>query len=120
MQFEQPAGLNRYVDPSIPLTWAVRWRLAKPTLPILIFCSVLVVEQAAFRLWLNDRSLASELPLLFACALFPIVFIPFVAEAQVRLAHRTKRKITLEAKRVSISPAKYNRIAWKQITAWRF
>ena len=47
MQFEQPAGLNRYVDPSIPLTWAVRWRLAKPTLPMLVFCSVIVVEQAA-------------------------------------------------------------------------
>src|SRR5712671_4898808 len=120
MQFEQPAELNRYVDPTIPLTWAVRWRLTKPSLPMLICCLVLLVEQVAFRLWLNDRSLTSEFPLLLTCALFPIFFIPLVVEAQVRLAHQTKRRITLDAKRVLISPGKSNRITWKQISAWRF
>jgi len=119
MQFEQPPELNRYVDSTIPLTWAVRWRLLKPGLPLLCVCSLLMVEQAAFRLWLNDRSLLSALPLLLTCALFPVIFLPLVGEVQVRLAHRSKRSINLQAKRVSISPAKYNRIAWKQIRAWR-
>jgi len=119
MQFEQPAELNRYVDPTIPLTWAVRWQSAKTSLHMLLCCSVLLVEQAAFRLWLNDRSLLSGLHLLSACALVPIVFIPLFVEAQIRLGHRTKRKIKLQAKKVSISPAKCTRIPWKQISAWR-
>jgi hypothetical protein len=119
MQFEQPAELNRYVDPTVPLTWAVRWKAIKPVLPMLACCSVLLVEQVAFRLWLQDRSLLSELPLLVVCFLFPAPLIMVAFEAQVRLSHRAKRRINLEPKRVSINPAKYSRIAWHQITTWR-
>jgi hypothetical protein len=119
MQFEQPAGLNKYIDPTIPLTWAVRWRSLKAILPMLLCCSALLVEQVAFRLWLNDRSLLSELPLLVVCSLLPIVLIIAAFEALTRVTHRSKRTIRLEPKRVLISPAKYNRIPWKQITAWQ-
>ncbi|MGH7967692.1 MAG: hypothetical protein ACREIC_03080, partial [Limisphaerales bacterium] len=119
MQFEQAAELNRYVDPTIPLTWAVRWRSLKTILPMLLCCSALLVEQVAFRLWLNDRSLTSELPLLVFCSLLPIVLIIAAFEVLTRVAQRSKRTIKLEAKRVSISPAKYNRIPWKQVTAWQ-
>jgi len=119
MQFDQPAELNRYVDPTIPLTWAVRWRSLKASLPILLCCSALLVEQVAFRLWLNDRSLFSELPLLLVCSLFPVVAIMAAFEALTRFTHRSKRTMKLEPKRVSISPAKYNRIPWKQIRAWQ-
>ncbi len=119
MQFEQPAALNRYVDPTIPLTWAVRWQSLKPILPMLLCCSALLVEQVAFRLWPNDRSLFSELPLLVVCSLLPIVLIIAAFEALTRVTHRSRRTIKLEPKRVSISPAKYNRFPWKQISAWR-
>src|SRR5436190_12218701 len=99
MQFEQPAELNRYIDATIPLTWTVRWRAVKPVLPILVCCSVLFFERVAFRLWLNDRSLVSELPLLLVCSLFPVALVLLAFEAQVRLTHRTKRKIALQPKR---------------------
>ncbi len=119
MQFEQAMELNRYVDPTIPLTWAVRWRSLKTVLPILLCCSALLVEQIVFRLWLNDRSLIAELPLLVVCSLFPVVLIIAAFEVLTRVTHRSKRTIELEPKRVSINPAKYNRIPWKQITAWQ-
>jgi len=119
MQFEQPAELNKYIDTTIPLTWTVRWRAVKPVLPILVCCSVLFVERVAFQLWLNDRSLVSELPLLLVCSLFPVTLVLLAFEAQVRLTHRSKRKITLQPKRILISPAKYTRIAYKQVSRWR-
>lgn len=119
MRFEQPAELNRFVDSTIPLTWAVRWRSLKLVLPMLLCCSALLAEQVAFRLWLNDRNLLSELPLLVVCSLLPVVLIVAAFEALTRVAHRSKRTIKLESKRVSISPAKYNRIRWNQISAWR-
>src|SRR5437899_1567082 len=120
MQFEQPADLNRYVDPSIPLTWRVRWQALKPSLPLILICgSLVLVEQVAFRLWLNGRSLRSELWLLVACALGPTFLVGLASEVQVRITHRSKRKLKLEAKQVSISPAKYNRVASDKIRAWR-
>jgi len=119
MQIQQPAELNNYVDATIPLTWEVRWRALKPALPLLIICSVLLVEQSAFRLWLDDRDLGSELPLLLVCALTPIALALSAFEAQVRFRHRAKRWIKLDPKRVSISPAKCNYVAWNQISGWR-
>jgi len=119
MHLEQAADLNRYVDPSIPLTWAVRWQNLKPGLPILACGSLMLVEQVAFRLWLNDRSLRSELLLLAACALVPTVVIMLASEVQVRIAHRTRRKLKLKAKQVSINPARFNRIALDRILGWR-
>lgn len=120
MQIEQSAELNKHVDATIPLNWARRWQGLKPTLPLLIACSVLLVEQLAFRIWLDDRSLFSALPLLLACAFTPIALVMGAVEVQVRFRHRAKRWIKLEPKRVSICPAKYNRIAWSHIGAWRF
>src|SRR6266705_2700714 len=119
MEFEQPADLNRYLDPTIPLTWTVRWQLLKPVLPLMVCCCVVFVEPLAFRLWLNDRNLISELPRLLACALAPIGLMIIAFELQIRIAHRTKRTIKLGPKRVSVSPAKYNRIGWNLISAWR-
>ena len=42
------------------------------------------------------------------------------SEVQVRIEHRTRRKITLEPKRVSSSPAKYNRVDWNPPSASKF
>jgi len=119
MQFEQPAALNKYVDASIPFTWIVRWQALKLSLPVLICCSLLVVEQVLFGLWLNDRTFKSELPLLISCAFGPAVFFMLAYEVQIRIAHRTKRTLKLESKQVYISPAKYYRLAFKHILRWR-
>jgi len=73
----------------------------------------------AFRLWLNDRSLRSGLLLLAACALVPVVVIMLAFEVQVRITHRSRRKLKLGANHVSVSPAKYNRVAFDKIRAWR-
>ena len=43
------------------------------------------MEQIAFRLWLNDRSLLSEFPLLVVCSLFPVVLIMAVFEVLTRV-----------------------------------
>jgi hypothetical protein len=119
MQFEQQAELNRYVDPTIPLNWAVRWRAVKPVIPVLVCCSLLFVEQVAFRLWLNDKSLISELPLLLVCSALPIALVTGAFELQVRVRQSSKRTIRLEPKRLLISPAKHNRISWNQVRVWR-
>lgn len=119
MQIEQPAELNRYVDSSIPLTWAIRWEALKVVLPLLMCCSVILIEGVIFRLWLNDQSLISELPRLCIGGLAPIAVVMVALEVQVRVSHRAKRTIKLEPKRVSVSPAKYNRVAWNQIVSWR-
>ena len=118
-QFEQPAELNRHVDATIPLTWSVRWKAIRPVLPMLACCSVLLVEQVAFRLWLNDRNFVAELPMLVACLMLPVALVTLASEVQVRISHRSKRRIRLEPKRIVINPAKYNCIPWKQVAAWR-
>jgi len=74
----------------------------------------------AFRIWLNDRSLLSELPLLLTCALVPAALAMAALEIQVRVLHRSKRTLQLKGNHISISPAKYARVGWKQISAWRF
>jgi hypothetical protein len=79
-QFEQTAELNRHVDATIPLTWAVRWKAIQPVLPMLACCSVLLVEQVVFRLWLNDRIFVEELPLLVACLMLPGALVTLASE----------------------------------------
>ena len=66
-QFEQTAELNRHVDATIPLTWSVRWKAIRPVLPMLACCSVLLVEQVAFRLWLNAAFFSVALYLFCGC-----------------------------------------------------
>jgi hypothetical protein len=120
MKVEQPAKLNQYADPTLPLTWTIRWHSLRPSLPLLICSGLLLVEMLAFRLWLNDRGLLSELPLVLTCALMPAALVLAAFEIQVRIWHRTKRTLRLDGNHVSISPTKYPRVSWKQITAWRF
>jgi hypothetical protein len=120
MQFEQPAELNWLVDRTIPLTWPVRRRAIGPVMPLLVCCSVILMEQVALRLWLSNRSLASELPLILVCAMVPILSVMAAFELQVRITRRNKRTINFDPKRISISPAKYNRVPWNRVRSWRF
>jgi len=117
--FEQSPELNKYVDSTIPLTWAVRWNALRFGLPFALFSSLVMAEMLAFRLWLNDRSLLANLHFLLGIAAVPVAGILVLIEVTMRAAHRAKRTLKLEPKRVSISPAKYNRIPWQNIKSWR-
>ena len=105
--------------PTIPLTWSVRWKAIRPVLPMLACCSVLLVEQVAFRLWLNDRNFVAELPILVACLMLPVALVTLASEVQVRIPTGARGGSGLSRSRISINPAKYNRIPWKQVAAWR-
>ena len=117
--FEQSPELNKYVDPNIPLTWATRWNALRFTLPLLFFSSVIMMEMVAFRLWLNDRSLLTNLHLLLGVAALPVASVFVALEGSLRSARKCKRILKLEPKRVAISPAKYKRISWHNIKSWQ-
>jgi hypothetical protein len=117
--FEQPANLNKFIDPTLPLTWAIRWQWYRVVLPIWLFSSVCMTEMFAFRLWLNDRSLVANLPLLIGLAAIPPVFLFLLQEIALRAAHASKRVLKLGEKGVSISPAKHKSILWQNVNRWQ-
>jgi hypothetical protein len=78
-----------------------------------------MMEMVAFRLWLNDKSLLANLHVFLGIAALPVASILVLAEVLLRSAHRSKRILKLEPKRVSVSPAKYNRIPWQNIKTWQ-
>ena len=116
MNFEQPAELNKCVDTTIPLTWAVRWHMLKPALPLLLSCSIVLLEMVLFRLWLWDESLISNVPRLLLAVSFPTVLTLAVLEIDTRLEHHRKRKLELRSKGISVSPAKYDLIPWQHVS----
>src|SRR5881628_1435277 len=118
MLLVQARQFNKYVDSTIPLTWAVRWQIVRPLLPLLICVSIQMVELLAFRVWLNDRSFLGSLPMLLAAALTPLLMVWIGAELQIRARHYSKRTLKLDHKAVAINPAKLSRIAWKFISGW--
>ncbi len=120
MVIEQPAVLNKHVDPSIPLNWDVRWRALKPVSPLLLISTVLLAENVAFKLWLRDENLGAHWPLLLAALLVPIVMIVILFEVQTRWTHRSRRTLKLAPKYVGIAPAKHARVIWDRIRRWRF
>jgi hypothetical protein len=119
IRFEQSPELNKYVDPTIPLTWAVRWNALNVGLPVLLISSLLMAEMLAYRLWLDDRSLLSNLHVFLGVAAVPVAFLLVVLEVTMRLSHRSKRTLKLGPKRIAISPAKYNQIRWQNIKTWQ-
>lgn len=119
MKFDQPADLNKYVDSTIPLTWAVRWWMLKPALPLLLSCGIILMEMLLFRLWLADESLISKIPLLLLAGSFPTVLTLAVTEIETRLVHHRKRMVELRPKGISISPAGNEFIPWQNVQTWR-
>src|ERR1051325_11465183 len=119
MLIEQPRQLNKYVDSTIPLTWEVRWRIIKPSFPLMIYVCVQAVELVAFRLWLSDRNLLENLPLLLASAMAILSVLCVVFELLIRTSHCSKRRLKIGRKAVWIKHTKDQRIPWKYITAWQ-
>jgi hypothetical protein len=114
MRIVQPSEFNKYVDDTIPLTWAIRWKTIKATLPSLAFSLVLLLEIVAYRSWLDELSPRS---ILFRLSSIPtlFIFIGVVMEISVRLGHCTSRYLQPQEKRI-----KTNKfwIPWKRVMGW--
>ena len=130
MTFEQPAKLNRYLSggtaspaPGQPLLARFRLRDAWPTIrfcfPFLLLSSVTFTEMWTFRAWLDGRNVWPKAVLAFiTSAVFVCLTVTIAASLQVLANKLQKRRLSLEAKCVKISPAKYSRIKWKNVSRW--
>ena len=57
MTLEQKPELNRFVDPSIPLTWGYRWVQLKFILPAWFLVLAFFAEIWVFETWLAGKFL---------------------------------------------------------------
>ena len=115
MTIEQRPELNRYVDPSIPLTWEYRWRLLKIIVPMWVFTCAFVTETALYRAWLSDRLTAGFCLTIFGACVFILCVLFGGNELQVRIRQRSKRTIQFKKKKIVIQPARDRFIPWKKI-----
>jgi len=115
MTLEQKPELNRFVDPSIPLTWNYRWRQLKLALPVLIFTWVLLLEMGLFNGWLADKLQWDQMAVLVGVcsAMFLVVFA--AGEIQIRIQQRSKRSIKIKDKKIVVQPAKNSMVRWGKI-----
>lgn len=120
MTIEQKPELNRYVDPFIPLTWQARWRFFKFLLPPLCFSLACLIEMGLLKAWLADRLNWEFAATLTTCCLVLPLFLLGMQEIQLRLRHRSKRKLILADKKITLKPAKMPGFAWDKIQAFRF
>ena len=120
MTIEQKPELNRFVDYSIPLTWAKRWRGFKTTLPIWVFIFLCITEMAVLGAWFADR-LSWDVIAPVAGSL-PVFFVMFwgMIELQVWFYARSKRILRVGDKRIVVSPAKQQYIRLKSVTKFQF
>ena len=120
MTIEQRPELNRYVDPSIPLTWVYRWRQFKIILPVWVFICVVMIESALYRAWLSNK-LNPDVCLAVAggCLFIPSILFGGI-ELQIRIRQRSKRTIQVTEKRIAIQPARNRFVRWERISKFQF
>jgi hypothetical protein len=107
-KIEQPAELNRFVDRSIPLTWAYRWEQLRIVLPILIFCVVLLGGQGLLVIWSEDAW--ERLPVVAIAMVGLIPFFMIMIEFLIRIRHWSKRILVLREKKIVFGDKR----AWHQ------
>jgi hypothetical protein len=116
LKIEQPAALNKYVDPNIPLTWSKRWNGLKRALPFLVLTMVFMVESVLLR-WLLNKPVNFN-ALIMGLPLLPL-FILVVAEIQLRVGQRTKRFLIVDRTGVLLSAdGKKLKYKWPWIEAF--
>lgn len=115
--FEQKAGLNHFVDPSIPLSWSYRWARLRLVLPLLVFITAFLWEMILFGAWLSDWPVFSMIAVCAVVAFIPFALVFFFFEFGVRRAQRSKREIELRD-RGALIPVRLLR--WEQIKIWQF
>ena len=119
MTIEQRPELNRFVDPSIPLTWGWRWRQIKMTLPIWVFIFACFFETGLLKAWLTDRLNGDFILTLTGVLVSLFLFIWGTIEIQVRLLHRSKRVLRIEDNRIVVSLAKNQSVDWKNVARFQ-
>jgi hypothetical protein len=117
---EQRSELNRFVDPSIPLTWEGRWRQIQMTLPLWVFSFVCFFEMVLFRGWLAENL---SLDFLLTC-MGGFLFLLFICfggiETQVRIRQRSKRVIQFKENKIVVRPARIQSVPWKGVAKIQF
>ena len=92
MTIEQKPELNRYIDSTIPLTWAYRKRLFKILLPALVFMWVMAGEKVCLQMIVSNHYKPSSFPEALAALcgglIVLTVFILGMLELGIRLQHR--------------------------------
>ena len=120
MTIEQPPELNRFVDPSIPLTWAYRWRQFQLMLPIWGFIWLCLIETGVTKAWFADRLTWDFISILLGCCLFMVVMVFGLVEIQIRIRQRSKRILQIKEQKIVIKPAKQPFIRWQQVSKFQF
>ena len=120
MTIEQRPELNRFVDPSIPLTWNWRWRQLKMTLPIWCFALAWLIEIWLFKAWLASKLALDGLAILLGAWLVMILFTFGMAEIQTRIQQRSKRIIQFKDNKIIVKPAKSGLVLWKRVAKFQF
>jgi hypothetical protein len=115
MTIEQKSELNRFVDPSIPLTWQWRWRQFKFVLPIWCFIWACYLEMGITAAWLRDK-INSEFIADLVGGLFIFTAVMWaLIEILVRWRQCSKRILRIKDKQIVVSPAKNNIVLWKKL-----
>ena len=115
MTIEQKPELNRFVDPSIPLTWKYRWVQLKFMLPVWLLVLAFFVEIWVFGTWLAGKFLLQPSLATLGGLLAMILFVAGIMGIQIRARQRSKRVILFNEKGITIKPAKNSFVRWKQI-----
>lgn len=119
LKLEQPAHLNRYVDPNIPLTWAKRLNVWKCVLPLLVVCAAFMTEITLLTWWLEGRPILPNLPLLIGTAV-GVITLPLVGlELSMRVDQKLPRQLTLGPKTVRLSHSSVRDLRWDRIRQWQ-
>jgi hypothetical protein len=119
MTIEQRPELNRFVDPSIPLTWQWRWCQFKVTLPIWCLVLAFFLELWLLMAWLGNRWDLQGLTIILSVWLGMILFVLGMAEIQTRIRQRSKRVIEFKNDKLFLKPAKNGVVLWKRVSKFQ-
>ena len=118
MIIEQPASLNRYIEPSVPFTWGLRWRVFKLFMPVLTFLALVLFQSGLLKAWeTGDWDAGPFIGVLISWSL-----IIFSVEISAWLRQKQKKTMRLEMDHVRTGSGSGSglRVRWQQIIAWHF
>lgn len=118
LKIRQPAKWNRYVDPSIPLTWRKRWQEVRTALPILCITVFLFLEMTLLRAFFDGVEVGRD-KLLVLFLVFPL-FITLFLEAAIRGSHWMPRTLILRRKGLTWEHHKVLSWGWRPVKAFEF
>lgn len=120
MTIEQKPELNRFVDSSIPVTWAKRWRAFKLALPVWVFACVCMMEMGVLVTTKDGRSACESALTLAASSVLMFALFWGLFELQICFYARSKRILTIKDKRIVMNPVKQPSMPWKSIAHFQF